>query len=72
MSQTKIEWAEHVWNPVTGCTPVGAGCDNCYAERMAGRFSGRTGFTPKPEPLIAGRSGLQLSGCKDFSKILMK
>lgn len=28
---TAIEWAEAVWNPVTGCTRVSAGCDRCYA-----------------------------------------
>lgn len=38
MSRTKIEWATHTWNPVTGCTKVSEGCRNCYAERMAKRF----------------------------------
>ncbi len=38
MGTTKIEWAEKVWNPVTGCTPVSEGCENCYAARMAKRF----------------------------------
>jgi len=38
MGTTKIEWADAVWNPVTGCTKVSAGCANCYAERMAKRF----------------------------------
>ena len=33
-----IEWTDATWNPVTGCTKVGAGCDNCYAERFAERF----------------------------------
>ena len=28
---TAIEWAEAVWNPVTGCTRVSDGCDRCYA-----------------------------------------
>jgi protein gp37 len=37
---TKIEWAEKVWNPVRGCTRVSEGCRNCYAERVAARFSG--------------------------------
>lgn len=42
MSQrTKIEWATHTWNPVTGCTKVSAGCKNCYAERMVERFGGK-------------------------------
>lgn len=38
MSKTKIEWATDVWNPVTGCSPISAGCDNCYAETMAHRL----------------------------------
>lgn len=38
MGRTKIEWADKVWNPVTGCNKVSAGCANCYAERMARRF----------------------------------
>ena len=41
MADTKIEWAEKSWNPVTGCTPVSAGCQNCYARRMASRLRGR-------------------------------
>lgn len=38
MAKTKIEWADRVWNPVTGCTKVSEGCRNCYAELMASRF----------------------------------
>ncbi len=38
MGETKIEWADRVWNPVTGCTKVSEGCRHCYAERIAGRF----------------------------------
>lgn len=30
---TGISWADHTFNPVIGCTKVGPGCDNCYAER---------------------------------------
>ncbi len=26
------------WNPVTGCSPVSAGCDHCYARRIALRL----------------------------------
>ena len=37
---TKIEWADATWNPVRGCTRVSEGCRNCYAERVAARFSG--------------------------------
>jgi protein gp37 len=37
-NQSKIEWTESTWNPITGCTKVSAGCKNCYAERMAKRL----------------------------------
>jgi protein gp37 len=54
-----IEWTDATWNPVTGCTKVSRGCDNCYAERFAERFRGvaghpfETGFdlTLRPERL---------------------
>ena len=35
---SKIEWTESTWNPVTGCTKISSGCLNCYAERMARRL----------------------------------
>jgi len=38
MARSKIEWTEATWNPVTGCTKISPGCDNCYAERMAQRL----------------------------------
>jgi protein gp37 len=44
MRNTKIEWAEKVWNPVTGCSQVSLGCANCYAERQAKRFWGTRSF----------------------------
>jgi protein gp37 len=34
---TKIEWADSVFNPWTGCTKVSPGCDHCYAESWAKR-----------------------------------
>ncbi len=54
-----IEWTDATWNPVTGCTKISAGCDNCYATRFAERFRGvpghpfQTGFdlTLRPERL---------------------
>ena len=36
-----IEWTEKTWNPTTGCTKVGDGCDNCYAENMHRRLRGK-------------------------------
>lgn len=35
-----IEWTNATWNPVTGCTKISTGCDNCYAERFSERFRG--------------------------------
>ncbi len=49
MAKTKIEWTEYSWNPVTGCTPVSEGCENCYARRMANRLKGRCGY-PSDDP----------------------
>uniref|UniRef100_A0A6M3LIL0 Uncharacterized protein n=1 Tax=viral metagenome TaxID=1070528 RepID=A0A6M3LIL0_9ZZZZ len=46
---TKIEWAEATWSPITGCTPISEGCQNCYAKRMATRLKGRFGY-PKDDP----------------------
>jgi protein gp37 len=38
-----IEWTDATWNPVTGCTKISAGCDNCYAARFSERFRGVAG-----------------------------
>lgn len=37
-AKSTIEWTESTWNPVTGCTKISPGCDNCYAERLALRL----------------------------------
>ena len=37
-AKSSIEWTESTWNPVTGCTKISPGCDNCYAERLALRL----------------------------------
>jgi protein gp37 len=48
---TKIEWCANqdgskgkTWNPITGCTKISPGCQNCYAERMAARLAGVAGY----------------------------
>lgn len=38
MANSKIEWTNKSWNPVTGCTKVSEGCRHCYAEVMARRL----------------------------------
>ena len=57
--KSAIEWTDATWNPVTGCTKITRGCDNCYAARYAERWRGipdrpfSTGFdlTLRPERL---------------------
>lgn len=41
---TKIDWCDTSWNPVTGCYHK---CDYCYARGIATRFSG---FLPEENP----------------------
>ena len=51
MKTTKIEWTDKTWNPITGCSKISAGCNNCYAEVMAKRLQAmgqdkyKNGFT---------------------------
>lgn len=36
---TPIGWTDATWNPVRGCSRISPGCLNCYAEKVAARFS---------------------------------
>jgi protein gp37 len=38
MAQSKIEWTEETWNPITGCTKYSEGCMHCYAATFARRL----------------------------------
>jgi protein gp37 len=55
-ANSTIEWTESTWNPVTGCTRISPGCDNCYAERMSYRLQAmgqpnyRNGFRLTEQP----------------------
>ncbi|OEU83186.1 MAG: hypothetical protein BA865_05315 [Desulfobacterales bacterium S5133MH4] len=46
-ANSAIEWTEATWNPLTGCTKISLGCQNCYAERMAHRLQamGQSNYT---------------------------
>src|SRR6201999_3638932 len=45
-TKSSIEWTEHTWNPVTGCTKISPGCKHCYAEAMSHRLKamGASGY----------------------------
>ena len=50
MSST-IEWTDETWNPVTGCTRVSPGCDNCYMFALYPRLRGMgvVGYDAAPD-----------------------
>src|SRR5437868_585548 len=53
---SSIEWTDATWNPVAGCTPVSAGCINCYAARMVLRLARMTSGTRKKYKATAART----------------
>ena len=46
-----IEWTDETWNPVTGCTRVSPGCDNCYMFALYPRLRAMAvrGYETTPE-----------------------
>lgn len=52
MNKTKIDWCDMSWNPITGCLH---GCDYCYANRIATRFS-NWGFGTENRPVADGKT----------------
>jgi protein gp37 len=50
---TKIEWTDATWNPVTGCSKVSQGCKHCYAERDWPRFHGKQTFVERWDDGVA-------------------
>jgi protein gp37 len=56
MAETAIEWATHVWNPVTGCDRISPGCDNCYALTLAARLKrmGQPRYQRDGDPRTSG------------------
>jgi len=48
-TKASSKWWTRAWNPVTGCSPISEGCENCWAARMANRLKGRAGY-PADDP----------------------
>ena len=46
-----IEWTDETWNPVTGCSRVSPGCDNCYMFALYPRLRamGVNGYEDAPD-----------------------
>ncbi len=46
-----IEWTDETWNPVTGCSRVSPGCDNCYMFALYPRLHamGVPGYEAAPD-----------------------
>src|SRR5690606_39627657 len=54
--RSAIEWTEATWNPTTGCDRISAGCDNCYALKMAKRLKamGAAKYQTDGDPRTSG------------------
>lgn len=57
---TKIEWADHTFNPWIGCTPVSSACDNCYAEALMDHRFGRVRWGAGEDRVLTGKSNWSL------------
>ncbi|MCL4343414.1 MAG: phage Gp37/Gp68 family protein [Nitrososphaerota archaeon] len=64
MNKTGISWTDITWNPVTGCSKVSPGCQNCYAETWSRRF-GRS-FDVQIHPERLGQVSKLPAGAKVF------
>jgi len=44
VNETKIEWTDLTWNPMSGCERISAGCAFCYAHTLAENKRGTAAF----------------------------
>lgn len=51
---TKIEWADHTFNPWSGCAKISAGCTNCYAAALPPKMRREADWGPLAERMPAG------------------
>ncbi len=62
MDNTKIEWCDSTWNPVTGCLH---NCEYCYAQKIANRFEGYDKITLPDISISKGRNVLEEPAVKN-------
>ncbi len=48
-----IEWTDETWNPLTGCSRISPGCDNCYMFALYPRLKamGVPGYETEPDDI---------------------
>ena len=65
---SSIEWTDETWNPVTGCSRVSPGCDNCYMFALYPRLHamGVPGYEATPDivQLLPNRLNAPLTWAK--------
>ncbi len=58
---SKIEWTDATWNPITGCTLASPGCQHCYAADLAAtrlsQHPSREGLTRRNAAGVAAWTG---------------
>jgi protein gp37 len=53
---TKIEWADHTFNPWSGCSKVSAGCAHCYAAALPPKMRRGAEWGEGRERVLAGEA----------------
>lgn len=56
---TKIEWADHTFNPWWGCTKISPACDNCYAQALDKRTGGDHWGANQPRKRTSAKNWLE-------------
>lgn len=62
MKNSKIEWCDSTWNPITGCLHD---CEYCYARRIANRFKGYDKITFPDLSVSKGLNVLEIPAVKN-------
>lgn len=56
---TKIEWADHTFNPWWGCTKISPACDHCYAAALDKRTGGDHWGANQPRKRTSAKNWLE-------------
>lgn len=56
---SRIEWCDHTFNPIIGCTKVSPACANCYAERDFDHRLGKAKWGPQGTRIVTSEGNWQ-------------